>query len=86
VGPLTFEPIQRALARDLRLARGLAEMPPPRAQRVAVDRLFMPRLRQALDLAPAEARPTAPSRALEVPPEALKTPPEGVEHLRSSRP
>jgi hypothetical protein len=89
IGPLAFEEVQRALARDLRLARGLADMPPPRAQRVAVDRLFMPRLRAALDLAPAE-RIATPARgavvATEIPPEALQTPPEGIEQLRSSRP
>jgi hypothetical protein len=89
IGPLAFEEVQRALARDLRLARGLADMPPPRAQRVAVDRLFMPRLRAALDLAPAERIATpAPGVVVpaEIPPEALQTPPDGIEQLRSSRP
>ena len=88
IGPLAFEEVQRALARDLRLARGLADMPPPRAQRVAVDRLFMPRLREALDLAPAERIPTPAPVVVpaEIPPEALHTPPEGIEQLRSSRP
>jgi hypothetical protein len=89
IGPLAFEEVQRALARDLRLARGLADMPPPRAQRVAVDRLFMPRLRAALDLAPAERIATPapiPVVATDIPPEALHTPPDGIEQLRSSRP
>lgn len=92
VGPLGFEAVQRALARDLRLAHCLADMPPPRAQRVAVDRLFMPRIRLALDLAPnVEDRIITPSRGVGAPPPAiaaehLHTPPEGIELLRSSRP
>lgn len=86
-GPLALESVQRALARDLRLAQGLFDMPPSRAHRVAVDRLFVPRLRAALDQAPAEEL-AKPPRALApaVPTEALITPPEGVEQLRSSRP
>jgi len=82
-GPLASELIQRSLARDLRLAHCLAEIPPPRGMRVAVDRLFVPRLRHALDLAPSEVvivqRPSAPA-------EVLMTPPEGVENLRQSSP
>ncbi|GAC1353358.1 MAG: hypothetical protein NVSMB47_05110 [Polyangiales bacterium] len=85
-GPLSHEAIQRALARDLRLARGLAEMPPARAQRIAVDRLFMPRLRLALDAAPQERLPTPIRPSAQPPIDALHTPPDGVEQLRSSRP
>jgi hypothetical protein len=84
VGPLSSEHIQRALARDLRLAHCLADLPPPRTQRIAVDRLFVPRIRVALDTAPAEIvrvpRATTPV-------EVLLTPPEGVEQpLRQSSP
>ena len=89
IGPLAFEAVQRALARDMRLARGLVDMPPPRAHRVAVDRWYMPRLREALDLAPAERLATPARGAVvpsDIPPEALHTPPEGIEQLRSSRP
>ncbi len=86
-GPLGLDSVQRALSRDLRLARGLPEMPPPRSVRVAVDRLFVPRIRAALDLAPTE-EPIAPARTPSGPiagdapiPQA-----DGVDHLRSSRP
>lgn len=82
VGPLASEQIQRSLARDLRLANCLAELPPPRSVRVAVDRLFVPRLRHALDLAPSEVVIVPRSSAAEV----LMTPPEGVEKLRQSYP
>jgi len=83
-GPLASEHIQRSLARDLRLAHCLADLPPPRAQRIAVDRLFVPRIRVALDTAPPEIvrvpRTTTP-------PEVLLTPAEGVEQpLRQSSP
>ncbi len=82
-GPLASEHIQRALARDLRLAHCLADLPPPRAQRIAVDRLFVPRLRVALDAAPGEIvrvpRTTTPA-------EVLLTPVDGVEQLRQSSP
>lgn len=82
-GPLASEAIQRALARDLRLAHCLADLPPPRNHRVAMDRLFVPRIRVALDLAPPEAvrvpRATTPV-------EALLTPPDGIEQLRQSSP
>lgn len=81
-GPLTSELVQRSLARDLRLAHCLADLPPPRQMRVAVDRLFVPRLRHALDLAPSEvvivSRPSTP--------DVLITPAEGVEKLRQSSP
>lgn len=79
-GPMGLDGVRRALGRDLRLAQGLVEMPPPRGQRVAVDRLFMPRLRVALD--------TAPLAPLEAPPpvERVATPHEGMDRLRSSSP
>lgn len=81
-GPLASEIIQRSLARDLRLAHCLADLPPPRSMRVAVDRLFVPRIRQALDAAPPElvivSRPSAA--------ELLVTPAEGIEALRQSSP
>ncbi len=83
-GPMAQDTIRRALARDLHLARGLADIPPPRAHRVAIDRLFMPRLRIALDLAPTADEPT--TRIATPTPDSLQTPPEGIEHLRSSRP
>ncbi len=81
-GPLAADAVQRALARDLRLAQGLADMPPPRMQRVAIDRLFMPRLRQALDEAPTELV-VVPRTSADPP---LTTPIEGVEKLRQSSP
>jgi hypothetical protein len=81
-GPLAAEAVQRSLARDLRLAHCLVDLPPARATRIAVDRLFMPRLRVALDLAPAEIleirRPSHP--------DLLTTPSEGIEALRQSSP
>lgn len=82
-GPLAVEAVQRALARDLRLAHCLVDLPPSRGQRVAVDRLFMPRLRQALDGAPSEVVITTPRPSA---PELVGTPPEGVDQLRQSSP
>jgi hypothetical protein len=82
-GPLATEAIQRALARDLRLAHCLADIPPPRAQRIAMDRLFVPRIRVALDLAPGEIVRVPRSNT---PAEVLLTPPEGVDQLRQSSP
>lgn len=82
-GPLASEAIQRSLARDLRLAHCLADLPPPRAQRIAMDRLFVPRIRQALDLAPG-IKVRVP-RA-NTPVEPLLTPAEGIEQLRQSSP
>ncbi|MBI2393923.1 MAG: hypothetical protein HYV09_30405 [Deltaproteobacteria bacterium] len=81
-GPLASEVIQRSLARDLRLAHCLAEVPPPRHMRVAVDRLFVPRIRQALDAAPAELV-IVPRTST---PDVLVTPAEGIEALRQSSP
>lgn len=80
-GPLASELVQRSLARDLRLANCLADLPPPRNMRVAVDRLFVPRLRHALDLAPTEVVILERTST-----DVLITPPEGVEKLRQSSP
>jgi hypothetical protein len=85
-GPLGCEEIQRALARDLRLARGLADMPPARSQRIAVDRLFMPRLRLALDAAPQDRIPTPMRVSTPMPSEAPVPTPDGIDQMRSSRP
>jgi hypothetical protein len=65
VGDLTRDTlVQRALVRDLRLMQSLPDLPPPREQRVAVERLFMLPLRQALDRAPRLTRTsTPPNRA-----------------------
>jgi hypothetical protein len=66
VGALTRDSlVQRALVRDLRLMQSVPDLPPPREQRVAIERLFMLPLRQALDRAPRAARTsTPPSRAM----------------------
>jgi hypothetical protein len=66
VGQVTRDSlVQRALVRDLRLMQSLPDLPPPREQRVAIERLFMLPLRQALDRAPRAARTsTPPSRAM----------------------
>ncbi len=77
-GPMALDSVRRALGRDLRLAQGLVEMPPPRGQRVAIDRLFMPRLRVALDRAPTALEAAVPER--------IATPLDGMERLRSSSP
>lgn len=82
-GPMGLDGVRRALGRDLRLSQGLVEMPPPRGQRVAVDRLFMPRLRAALDAAPVAPVEAAPVERLVTP---LETGHEGMERLRSSSP
>jgi hypothetical protein len=85
-GPLAFEQVQRALARDLRLAHCLAEVPPPRNVRVAVDRLFVPRLRHALDLAPAEVIAKERAGSERIGNEVAIAPPEGIDQLRQSSP
>jgi hypothetical protein len=66
VGAVTRDSlVQRALVRDLRLMQSLPDVPPPREQRIAIERLFMLPLRQALDRAPRAARTsTPPSRAM----------------------
>jgi hypothetical protein len=61
IGALTRDTlVQRALVRDLRLMEALPDVPPPRDQRVAIERLFMLPLRQALDRAPRAARTSTP--------------------------
>src|SRR5262249_40935229 len=47
---------QRAVVRDLYLSQSLPEEAPPRDLRLAIDRLFMLPLRQALDRAPRISR------------------------------
>ncbi len=80
-GPMALDTVRRALGRDLRLAQGLIDIPPPAKHRVAIDRLFMPRLRVALDGAPIaiEARTSSP-------PEPRLPTPEGMDRLRASSP
>lgn len=51
--------IERAVLRDLRLARAALEGPPPRDLRVGIERAYMLRLRVALDRAPRGARTSA---------------------------
>ncbi len=65
VGSVTHDTlVQRALVRDLRLMQSVPDVPPPREQRIAVERLFMLPLRQALDRAPRLPRTsTSPTRA-----------------------
>jgi hypothetical protein len=61
VGAVTGDTlVQRALVRDLRLMQSVPDVPPPREQRVAVERLFMLPLRQALDCAPRMTRTSGP--------------------------
>jgi hypothetical protein len=62
VAPLAAEAPRARELRDLRLISSAAEDPPARDLRVAVDRLFMLPLREALDRAPRISRaPSAPS-------------------------
>jgi hypothetical protein len=49
-----------ALLRDLKLMQSAPGEPPPRELRLAVERVFMLPLRQALDRAPRASRPTVP--------------------------
>ena len=51
------------LRQDARLAHGARSLPPPLEQRVAVDRLFMPALRRALDSAHVDTRKSIPGGA-----------------------
>ncbi len=62
VAPLAPEAPRARELRDLRLMSSTAEEPPARDLRLAVDRLFMLPLREALDRAPRISRsPSAPS-------------------------
>jgi hypothetical protein len=54
----------RAIVRDLRLMQSVPDLPPPREQRVAIERLFVLPLRRALDRAPRLSRAPAPSRSM----------------------
>jgi len=45
--------------REVRLSSSLAEAPPPREVRVAIERLFMPLIRRALERAPRATRTSA---------------------------
>jgi hypothetical protein len=54
--------LQPALLRDLKLMQSTPGEPPPRELRLAVERVFMLPLRQALDRAPRASRPTNPAR------------------------
>ncbi len=61
VGAITGDAlVQRALVRDMRLMHSVPDAPPPRDQRVAIERLFMLPLRRALDRAPRLARTSVP--------------------------
>ncbi len=61
VGEITGDTlVQRALVRDMRLMHSAPDLPPPRDQRVAIERLFMLPLRRALDRAPRVARTSVP--------------------------
>jgi len=51
------------LARDLRLMQAAPEEPPPRELRVGIERVFMLRLRAAVDRAPRASRHERPSGA-----------------------
>lgn len=53
----------RAMLRDLRLVQASPEDPPPRATRVAIDRLFVLPVRSALDTAPHANRRSSRARA-----------------------
>jgi hypothetical protein len=56
--------LQASGARDLKLMQSTPDEPPPRDLRLAIDRLFMLPLRQALDKAPRISRvPPPPPRA-----------------------
>jgi hypothetical protein len=56
--------LNRAIARDLRLMQSVPDLPPPREQRVAIERLFMLPLRRAFDRAPRQSRASVPSRGV----------------------
>lgn len=53
-----------SLVRDLRLMQSSPDAPPPRELRLAIERIFMLPLRQALDRAPRASRPAAPPSRL----------------------
>src|SRR5262252_1337386 len=63
--PSAGEPpeIASAVMRDLRLMQASADAPPPDELRVAIEHMFMPRLRAALDRAPRPSHKDIPSEA-----------------------
>ncbi|GAC1573285.1 MAG: hypothetical protein NVS3B20_05030 [Polyangiales bacterium] len=97
VGPLSVDAQQRSLALDHRpsqvlsqalsqgLSQALLELPPPRALRIAIDRIFMPRIRLALEGAPGELV-VAPSLSQRLATPTTVTVPETADRLRQSRP
>ena len=56
--------VASAVLRDLRLMQASPEPPPPNELRVAIERMFMLRLRAALDRAPRASHKDIPSAAL----------------------
>jgi hypothetical protein len=56
--------VASAVLRDLRLMQALPEPPPPSELRVGIERMFMLRLRAALDRAPRASHKDIPSAAL----------------------
>jgi hypothetical protein len=56
--------VASAVLRDLRLMQATPEPPPPTELRVAIERMFMLRLRAALDRAPRASHKDIPSAAL----------------------
>ncbi len=56
--------VASAVLRDLRLMQASPEPPPPAELRVAIERMFMVRLRAALDRAPRASHKDIPSAAL----------------------
>jgi hypothetical protein len=53
--------IASAMLRDLRLMQASADVPPPQELRVAIEHMYMPRLRAALDRAPRASHRDIPS-------------------------
>jgi hypothetical protein len=53
--------IASAMLRDLRLMQASADAPPPQELRVAIEHMYMPRLRAALDRAPRASHRDIPS-------------------------
>jgi hypothetical protein len=53
--------IASAMLRDLRLMQATADSPPPQELRVAIEHVYMPRLRAALDRAPHASHKDIPS-------------------------
>jgi hypothetical protein len=63
VEPGEIATLDRAVLRDLRLMQASAELPPPREQRHAIERLLMMPIRSSLDRAPRKSKQTGPPRA-----------------------